>query len=280
MTVVIASLVVRPIAVVGPIVMILRRVLLRLRVLVAGRLRPAPLGTRWMGLAGLAPLVVALRPARRAVLGAVALAGFRRRAWPSPAAASRPAPAWVVGGGVGVAVGRGLGVGRGFFVGGRGRRRRRFHGSGGRPRRSRAGGSARGVASVGMLGVGSTLGVGSALADGGGTADADGSTPVDGSGVLPGPPDPAAPGVGVDVPGAVVGVACPGGAAWAVGGGTTAMGAVGLFWNPIPSATDASTRLTRPRASTSRSRCAPVTLVLTPTPRGECSPEPPPRRRW
>ena len=177
-----------------------------------------------------------------------------------------------------MAVGRGLGVGRGFFVGagvdaGVGSRVGRTT----TPITGRRVGS--GVAS-GMLGVGSTLGVGSALADGGGTADADGSTPVDGAGVLPGPPDPAAPGVGVDVPGAVVGVACPGGVAWAVGGGTTAMGAVGVFWNPIPSATDASTRLTRPRASTSRSRCAPVTLVLTPTPRGECSPEPPPRRRW
>ena len=117
MTVVIASLVVRPIAVVGPIVMVLRRVLLRLRVLVAGRLRPAPLGTRWMSLAGLAPLV-ALRPARRAVLGAVALAGFRRRGGLDRrrrhdrrrrGRASAEAWAWPSG--------RGLGVGRGFFVG-------------------------------------------------------------------------------------------------------------------------------------------------------------------
>src|SRR6185436_5306754 len=121
----------------------------------------------------------------------------------------------------------------------------------------------------------------SGLADGGGSADADGSTPVDGSGVRPGQPDPPCPGAGVDAPGGALGVGRPaGGDGSVVGVGTIAIRCVALFWNPRPSATDASTRLTRPRASTSRSRCAPVTSVLTPTPRGECSPEPPPRRRW
>src|SRR4029079_7902402 len=79
MTVVIASPLVCPVAVIAAIVMILGRVPPGLRVLVAGWLGPTPLRSWWMSLAGLGPLVVALRSARRTVLGAVALAGFRRR---------------------------------------------------------------------------------------------------------------------------------------------------------------------------------------------------------
>lgn len=174
--------------------------------------------------------------------------------------------------GAGVAVGRGAFVGAGVLVG--------VGSFVGRTTTPMTGG--RGVAGAGVgarLGaddrLGATLGVGSGVVAG----VADGATP-DGSGVACGPPDPGAVGVGAAVGGGLVRVGCPGCDVAVVGLGTTAIGGAGLPWNPIPRATVASTRLTRPRASTSRSRCAPVTLVLTPTPRGGCSPEPPPGQGW
>ena len=237
MTVVIASLVVRPIAVVDPIVVVLRRVLLRLRVLVPGGSVRHHFGTRWMGLAGLAPLV-ALRPARRAVLGAVTLAGFRRaggldrrRRHDRRRRGCRCRPRCGRRGGPAALVSAGL------LRRGRGRRRRGFagraddhadHGPAGRLRRRLGRDAGRRLDARRGLRAGGRRGRGRRRR-------------LHARGRLRGPPRATGSGrAGCRRGRAGCGGRgrCPGGVAWAVGGGTTAIGAVGVFWNPIPSATD------------------------------------------